>query len=185
MAFWSTASKTSRCAAPSLASRQQHHPAPIPRIIIFPHSSVFSLARSLISLLSTATSRRIQTLQVERERQELRAPPQPKSEPRSPPLPKSERTRTGGEACGTRTPRRPPCRARLGGSSAGLPSPSRPRWCVASPLHPPLPSSRNRIPRFLARRLTPRPAAFLPQRGGAVASGGVGPSIRGLICSCG
>ena len=49
----------------------------------------------------------------------------------------------------------------------------------------PLPSSRNRIPRFLARRLTPRPAAFLPQRGGAVASGGVGPSIRGLICSCG
>ena len=67
MAFWSTPSKTSRCAAPSLASRQQHHPAPIPRIIIFPHSSVFSLARSLISLLSTATSRRIQTLQVERE----------------------------------------------------------------------------------------------------------------------
>jgi hypothetical protein len=99
-----TPSKTSRC-----APKPRFTPTAPPRSAPSNYfSSLLSLALSLISLLSTATSRRIQTVQErerEREREQRRAPPEEANGPS--PSSRRKRTRTGGAACGSRPPRRP------------------------------------------------------------------------------
>jgi hypothetical protein len=119
-----TPSKTSRC-----APKPRFTPTAPPRSAPSNYfSSLLSLALSLISLLSTATSRRIQTVQErerERERESSAVHHQRRQTDRAHPL-----------AASARAPAARPAavglpaglRARLGGCSAGLLSPSRPRW---------------------------------------------------------